>query len=88
MHVALDFLDVDFFVDVAEASPRLRHLELKVRHVQLQRLCWAIVVPELQASLDVVESLQPLSLNVALERLPENWRKLLDVLLQADDITV
>jgi hypothetical protein len=88
MHVSLDFLHVDFLVDVAEASPWLWHLELKVRHIQLQRFCWAVVVPELQASLDVVESLKPLSLHVAFECLSEDWRKLLDVLLKTHNITV
>ena len=70
------------------ASPCLRGVETVERHVSLDRLGGTIVIPELEASLDVLEGLLPLSLNVALESLSEYGVELCDVLLESDDVTV
>jgi len=75
-------------VNVSVTRPRLMQCEIEERHVELESLCWTIVVPKLQAAFDVLSSGGPVTLDVTLEGLTEDGVELLDVLLEADNVTV
>jgi len=70
------------------SRPLLWHLELVIRHIQLQCLCGTITVVQLKASLNVLKSLRPTALQVKLECLSEYRIELLDVLLHTHDVAV
>ena len=57
-------------------------------HVLLDRLGRAIIFPQFEAALSMLVSFVPLSLDVALEGLPEERTELHDVRLQTNDVTV
>jgi hypothetical protein len=63
-------------------------LELEVRHVELERFGGSIIVPQFKAALNVIKGNHPLPLDVAFECSSEDRREFLDMLLQADDITI
>jgi len=84
----INFIQVYFFVDITESSPGLRHLKSKERHIFLQRFCWSITVPKFKAPLNVFKGSTPITRNVALECLSENWIEFLNVLLKSNNITI
>ena len=84
----IDFVKIDFNIDVAASCPGLRHLKLMVLHVELDCFRWPIVIPKFKTPFNVFVSSSPVSLNIALERLPEYGVKLLDVLLHSHDVAI
>jgi hypothetical protein len=80
-HCTRNFFNINDLINVAEASPRLRNLELEVRHVKLKRFGRPIIVPQFETALNVIKSSHPLTLDVAFECRPEYRREFLDMLL-------
>ena len=81
-------VNVGLLVNVATVGPIAWCLELIDRHVLLQGLGRAIVLPKLETALNMLEGLVPVAGDVALEGLAEDGVELHDVLLQTNDVTV
>jgi len=81
-------IKVNLFIDISVTVPGIGYLELEVTHIQLQSLSRPITIPELQTPLNIFKCCLPVTLDVALKRLSKYRIKLLNMLLQANNIAV
>ena len=84
----VDFINVDWLIDVTVPSPTCWCQEFIELDVVLESLRWSIGIPQLKTPLNIILGHLPLTRDIALKRLSEDRIKLLDVLLQANKITI
>lgn len=71
----------DTFIDISVSRPGLREVKVEEGHIELECFSGTIVVPEFQATFDVLSGSWPVTLDITLEGLTENRVELLNVLL-------